>query len=260
MPSSVADPDRRRWLLGLAAAASGCSALPETAIPARARAERRLDEVVRFSDFPAGPGVPPGWDPYMVIRRETTRYDLARADGGVTVLRAQAGPKAATGLYCKVAIDPHDRPVLSWRWRTERLLDGADVSDNHADDAPVRIALAFDGDRGRFGFRDLLFFEQVRFFTGIDLPYATLMYVWDNQAPADSLIGVPQTSRIRYLVAESGAARLGQWIDYRRDIVSDFRRAYGEAPGRLLAVGLITDTDDTGESTESYYGDIALSR
>ena len=135
-------------------------------------------------------------------------------------------------LRCKVAIDPDERPILSWRWRTERLPGDADLSDNDADDSPVRIAPAFDGNPDRFGFRHLLFPGQVRFFTGIDLPCATLMIARGGQAAPGTLIGVPQTSRIRSLVAESGATRLDRWIVYRRDIVADFRRANGESPGR----------------------------
>jgi hypothetical protein len=37
---------------------------------------------------------------------------------------------------------------------------------------------------------------------------------------------------------------------------ADFRRAFGEEPGALLAVGVLTDTDNTDGHAEAWYGDI----
>jgi hypothetical protein len=36
----------------------------------------------------------------------------------------------------------------------------------------------------------------------------------------------------------------------RRDLVAHCRVAFGEAPGRLLAVGVMTDTDNTGTTPD----------
>lgn len=43
----------------------------------------------------------------------------------------------------------------------------------------------------------------------------------------------------------SGPARLS-WLDYERDIREDFRQVFGEEPGRLLPVALMSDGDNTG--------------
>ena len=39
-----------------------------------------------------------------------------------------------------------------------------------------------------------------------------------------------RTDRIHKIVLESGAA-LGQWRNYERDVLADYRRAFGEDPG-----------------------------
>jgi hypothetical protein len=41
-----------------------------------------------------------------------------------------------------------------------------------------------------------------------------------------------------------------------RNAVEDFRRAFGEDPGRLTGVAVLTDTDNTGEKAEAWYGDL----
>ena len=42
------------------------------------------------------------------------------------------------------------------------------------------------------------------------------------------------------------------WVEF------DYRKAFGTDPGRVIAVGIMTDTDNTKSKAESWYGDIAL--
>jgi hypothetical protein len=58
------------------------------------------------------------------------------------------------------------------------------------------------------------------------------------------------------IVASSGAAGVGAWQSLTRDVRADFRRAFGEEPGALRAVGVLTDTDNTDGHAEAWYGDI----
>jgi hypothetical protein len=67
-----------------------------------------------------------------------------------------------------------------------------------------------------------------------------------------------RTDRIRKIVIESGTKNLNQWMDYERDIKADFERAFGEAPGALLGIALMTDTDNTRSQTKAYYGPVSL--
>jgi len=70
----------------------------------------------------------------------------------------------------------------------------------------------------------------------------------------------PHTRRIQMIVASSGSAGVGAWQEISRDVVADFRRAFNEEPGRLLAYGIMSDTDNTGETVEAWYGEITFAR
>jgi hypothetical protein len=120
------------------------------------------------------------------------------------------------------------------------------------------LILVFEGDRQRFSTQNQLLSELTLSLTGEPLPYATLMYVWCNDCPAESVIVNPRTDRIRKLAVESGAGRVGQWLRYRRDIRADFEKAFGEPPGALLGLAIMTDTDNTRSSTRAWYGPIRL--
>jgi hypothetical protein len=62
------------------------------------------------------------------------------------------------------------------------------------------------------------------------------------------------------VVAASGRDRVGIWREESRNVYEDFKRAFGEAPGRITAIGIMTDTDNTGDNVHAYYGDIVFKR
>ncbi|MDT7836316.1 DUF3047 domain-containing protein [Aquabacterium sp. OR-4] len=214
-------------------------------------------QVLPFSQ--AEPGqLPAGWFPY-VLRRDLprTRYGLVR-EGDRVSLRAHAR-RSATGLHCALDIDPAQQGRLQFSWKVAQVHQRIDVAQAELDDCPARLIVAFDGDHQRLPLRERLFFDQVELFTGQRLPYAMLMYVWDGGRHAvESVHRNHRSSRIQYLTVESGSARAGQWLHYQRDVAADFRRVYGEAPGQVIGVGVLTDGDALKIDHEAWYGDISI--
>ncbi|NBQ88971.1 MAG: DUF3047 domain-containing protein, partial [Betaproteobacteria bacterium] len=90
--------------------------------------------------------------------------------------------------------------------------------------------------------------------TGEPLPHATLEYLWDARLPVGTVLQSAYSSRVRYVVAESGAARLSQWVDIQRDVQADFARAFNEPPAAVTGVGLMTDTNDTQAIAQAWFG------
>ena len=62
------------------------------------------------------------------------------------------------------------------------------------------------------------------------------------------------------LVVESGPERLGRWLTFKRDVRADYQRLFGEPPGSIIFVGIMTDSNATGTQASAYYGDIRFSR
>ena len=128
------------------------------------------------------------------------------------------------------------------------------LADDDQDDSPARVVLGFAGHPARLTLRDRLLADRVELFTGEPLPGATLCPVRDGQAAPESVLPCARSSRIRYLVVESGRAGIGQWHAHRRNVVADVQRVYGELPGRLLGVGVLTDSDGLRGQAEAWYG------
>lgn len=147
---------------------------------------------------------------------------------------------------------------LKFSWKVDVLPTMADLRDPQAEDAPVRIVLAFGGDRSLLSPRTHRLSELSRLVIGEELPYATLAYVWSTQEPLETVVHNPRTDRIRKVVVETGEQSLGQWRRYERDVHADFVRAFGEAPGPLLVIALMTDTDNTSSQLHAWYGRLLL--
>ena len=173
---------------------------------------------------------------------------------------SRGASSSASGLIHPLDLDSAEYRLLQWRWKVDQLIANADNTQKQTEDSPVRLIVSFAGDMDALDFGDRMFFDQIKAFTGEQLPYATLMYIWENRAPLGTVIPNRHTSRIKMIVAESGRDKLGEWREETRDVYADFERAFGEKPGRIIAVGIMTDTDNTGENTHAYYGDIAFKR
>lgn len=214
-------------------------------------------KVTAFSAASPGGAYPGAWREVTFSKfRKPTKYALID-DCGTVVVEAKADG-SSSGLAEPLDIDPQKYPWLTWRWKVPALIPGIDNTKRATDDAPVRIEVSFDGDFKKIPMDDKVFFNLVKAGTGFDMPYATLEYVWGDGAAPETVIVNTWTSRIRMLMLEVGSERAGQWVTETRNVAEDYRRAYGEEPGKITAVGIATDTDATGEKTTGYYGDIAF--
>jgi len=190
-------------------------ACPSDALP-------QLLPVTPFSQGIPGTALPPGWARQTFPRIAShTRYTLV-GDGDKVVVRAEA-VASASGLVSRVSTPAAEARMLRWRWKVDRLPQGANTSTKAGDDAPARIYVTFQFDPAKLGPVDRLLYEAARAIYGEAPPHASLMYVWDVAGASGRSFANPYTPRVRTIVVEGGQQRLGQWLDYERDIVADYR-------------------------------------
>lgn len=245
-------------MLALAIGLTGCTQQPLMPQATSSPLSTQEATFALFSQSEAG-RLPSAWEPLVLLRtKKKTQYELVTEENR-TVLHARA-EGASSGLMQQVHADPMQQPWLEWQWKVSKLVAAADNTQRTTEDSPVRIILGFDGDKDNLPFADQILFETAKIVTGYDFPYATLMYIWENKAPVGTVIRSTHSSRIRMMVAEQGPEGVGKWRNFTRNIVEDYEKAFGEKPGKLIGVGVLTDTDNTGETVEAWYGDIRLLR
>ncbi|MEO7105406.1 MAG: DUF3047 domain-containing protein [Rhodoferax sp.] len=196
------------------------------------------------------------WQHYQLPGKQPTEFSFVHQDG--RLVAAAVANASASMLRQPVRVEAADIGQIQFSWMVPQLIEQADVGVRQVDDSPVRVILAFEGDRSTFSMKNAMLSELSHTITGEPLPYATLMSVWCNKRAPDTVIINPRTDRIRTIVVESGTQGLSHWLDYKRNIRADFEKAFGEAPGPLVGLAIMTDTDNTQTKARAWFGPLQL--
>ncbi len=130
--------------------------------------------------------------------------------------------------------------VLSWRWRARVLPKGGDERTKAADDSAAGLYVCFKG----FAL----------------LPYC-IKYVWSAALPPGTVLASPFRKATKVVVLESGSAKLGTWVEEKRDLYEDYLKVFGgRAVKNPAGVALLTDSDNTRSSAAADYAGIAVSK
>ena len=214
-------------------------------------------EVGKFSAAETGGAFPDSWEPLTFEKiAKHTEYSLVDDNGTVVVKAVSRG--SASGLVRAVDIDPMRYPVLEWRWKVENILKKGDVTRKDGDDYPARLYVTFRYDPSKVGFFERAKYEAIRMARGEYPPMGAITYIWESKSPVGTIVPNPYTEQVKMIVLQSGEEKVGRWANESRNLVEDYRMAFGGDPPRISGVALMTDTDNTRESAIAYFGDIIL--
>ena len=199
---------------------------------------------------------PAPWEHFKLPGKRPSTFEFVLEDKRVAI--AAHAQSSASMLRQVVRVEPGDLGRVKFSWKLPDLIQYADMAIREFDDSPVRVVLAFDGDRTKFSAKNAMLSELAQVLSGEPLPYATLMYVWCNDCEPGKVIVNPHTDRIRKLPLESGRGKLNRWMDYERAVRADFVAAFGEEPGALTSISIMTDTDNTKSVARAFYGPVQL--
>ena len=231
--------------------------LSGAAMVAHAQGSAKL-EVGHFSVAAEGAVLPDGWAPltFKKIERHTTYEEVKDGPGSGVKAASEA---FASGLSEAVAIDPHEYPIVRWRWKVENLLQKGNVNRKDGDDYPARLYITFAYEPAKVSFGRKLKYQAGRVLFG-DIPIGALNYIWDGQSPVGTVVDNAFTDFAKMIVVESGPQRIGTWVEEERNVYEDYRLAFGEEPPAISGVAIMSDTDNTKERAVAYYGDIVFVR
>jgi len=212
-------------------------------------------EAMRFSALRFGAALPAGFRHFAFSgQTRMTEYTLVE-DGGRTVLRARADA-STSGIIRELRVDPRTHPVLAWQWKVMRVLEKSDLARREGDDFPARLYVTFDVPAESLSTSERMQLRLARTLYGPDVPVAALCYVWDTKAHAGTIAPNAYTDRVRVIVVDSGRANVGRWRMHERNVLADFRSAFGGEAPMVNGVIVSTDTDNTAEAAETFYGDV----
>lgn len=173
--------------------------------------------------FPGGWRVPrdDGYAVYRVLQEDGRHFlrGLSRGTGTQAVLEQ--------------GWDLARYPVLAWRWRPRVFPEGSDERSGATNDSALGVYVGFPRS-----------FMAVR----------SIKYVWSRVVP----VGVTASASAgftRMVVLRSGPDEPGRWVEERVNVPAEYRRLFGQEPGRPRGIGVLTDADDTRSVAEGDYAD-----
>ena len=91
-------------------------------------------------------------------------------------------------------------------------------------------------------------------------PHSSLNYIWANREHAAAILPNAYTDRAQMFPLQHGGAKAGRWVEEQRNILADYRRAFGTDPPATATVAIMADTDNTGEQVTAWVDDLVVSR
>ncbi len=167
-----------------------------------------------------------------------TRFTVT-SERDESVLRADS-EDAAAALWYGLDLSPRADHVVSWRWKVAGALNGnAHEREKKGDDYAARFFVIFD---------DRPFSSKAR----------AICYVWAAGEPVGASYPNPHFASVTTIVLQSGDANAGDWVIEERDFVTDYLRAFGQAPRVVTAVAVMVDTDNTKGNATAWFDEIRV--
>lgn len=223
------------------------------ALPAGVWADTRITPFSTMTDLDDG------WEPleFPKIDRHTS-YRLVEEDG-TQVIEASTD-NSASGLIARLDLEPGESLMLKWRWKVSNVFDQGDARKKSGDDYPARIYVAFEFEPEKASWFERAKRKTVATVFGEELPGNAINYIWANRLPQGETVANPYAEETMMIAVTSGNGQAGEWVTVERDLVADYRAAFGEEPPPIRGVAIMSDSDNTGESATAWYGDLELDR
>ena len=157
------------------------------------------------------------------------------SESGNHFLRARADNKAVQ-IGLEHTFDPKNQPRLKWRWRVSQMPPGADERVSGKHDAAAQVYIIFDN----------------RVWPRV------VKYTWSSSLPVGTQFTSPLYSRNKGIVRRSGQPDPKRWYEEEVNFLEDFKRLFGDEPGKVQGIAILTSSDATKTTAGADYDDFVL--
>ncbi len=200
------------------------------------------------------------WKPMKFRKiRNLSVYSLDEQANGECFVRAQSSG-SASALVWQGEYNVYEFPMISWRWKVSNIYIKGNALEKSGDDYPMRINVMFKYDPEDPNVKKNFKYGLGKFLYGEYPPYKSLIYIWANRDPGQQYLPDPYTGDAMMIPLRSGPDLAGHWLMEEVNVLEDYRAAFGTEPPRMAGLAIMNDSDDTGESSESWIDYIEIFR
>lgn len=200
-----------------------------------------------------------GWEPltFPKIKKHST-YTIVKEDNR-SILKAESDA-SASGLILKEKFNVHTYPAVKWRWKIDNVYKSGDARFKIGDDYPIRVYVIFKYNPEKASLAARVQYSAAKLIYGEYPPHSSLNYIWASKKHASEILTSPYTDRSKMIILQYGESRKGEWVEERVNILNDYRKAFGEDPPEIAGIAIMSDSDNTGESSTAYIDYIEIGK
>ena len=171
----------------------------------------------------------------VTFGEEDTEYSFQTKNNQLII--NAVGRDSASGLFVFEPKTCLNNNEISWSWKVDRIQPTADITVEEKEDFAASVLIIF-------GEPSLL-----------SKPKGLIYAFANTNLPLGSVVNSPRAPKnFRTIIIDNKESPLMNWSQYQRDIIADYKLAYGEAPDKnLYTIGVFTDNDQTKEPVEASY-------
>ena len=213
---------------------ASCMALLSLCVLATADVQELVVE--KFSPKDEGK-LPHGW----VSRNDDMTKEAAKVykivvDGNNAYLQADSKDDAIQ-IGKKIEVDLEQYPILTWKWKVDKLCEGANEKFKKTGDSPAAIYVVF--------------------------PHwkkwnpTAIKYVWSaSDLPVGYKTQSPYASDTKIIILQNNLSPLGKWIEQKVNVRADYESFWGKSLKKVQLVAIMSDSDNTKKEAIAAYDDI----
>ena len=187
------------------------------------------------------------WEPLTFEKIE--EHSSYETRDSVLVARSN---NSASGIKLKKTYDIYKYPVLKFKWKTNNVYKKGDARTKAGDDYPIRIYVMFEYNPDNASFFEAIKYDFAKTIYGEYPPHSTINYIWSNKEQNEKYITSAYTDRAKMAILNSGEGKLNLWQEHTVNVLENYKKAFGEEPPANVTLAIMSDSDNTGESSESY--------
>ncbi len=210
--------------------------------------------IQRISNFASGGA---GWRSVKIDEKVPATKFTAKRIQGVPAIEAYA--RMSMALFTRpVMVNLVKTPVLCWRWRVDDVVRTANIAKKSGDDQAARIYIGLDLPNSSISLGTRAKLALARSRGGNTIPDGAINYVWDNRFPVGTARNNAYTKQAKIIVAQTGSAQAGTWVNERRNLAADIRSQFKTSKAKVTSIAISSDTDNSGETVTAAFADIHL--
>ena len=178
-------------------------------------------------------GLPCGWEKFKATKGVLLQRDSL---GYFVNIKSH---KDVEGIDRRIRFDIKEYSWLQWRWRVRVLPENAREDVKKKNDCAAAIYIAF---KGIYPFNHII------------------KYAWSTTLPEGTVLPSPYSGNTKVFVVRSGPMHVNEWMIEKRDVRSDYLKAFGSSPPPVEGIAIQSDSDNTGTCACADYADIVVSK